>query len=101
MERQEMLKWKKAAWQKLMGAIAMLTGAAVRRLLRHQQQTPLDETPDPELERETLENAPEPRPDPRPDLQPRSQRHQGGHLSRRHQLLLLRPGHGQEEPLLH
>lgn len=29
MERQEMLKWKKAAWQKLMGAIAMLLVASI------------------------------------------------------------------------
>lgn len=29
MERQEMLKWKKAAWQKLMGAIAMMLVASI------------------------------------------------------------------------
>ena len=59
-------RWGSVSGVAVMGAIAMLTGAAVRRLLRHQQQTPLDETPDPALEREALENAPEPRPDPRP-----------------------------------
>lgn len=59
-------RWGSVSGLAVMGAIAMLTGAAVRRLLRHQQQTPLDETPDPALEREALENAPEPRPDPRP-----------------------------------
>ena len=50
-------RWGSVSGVAVMGAIAMLTGAAVRRLLRH--QTPLDETPDPALERETLERAPE------------------------------------------
>ena len=52
-------RWGSVSGVAVMGAIAMLTGAAVRRLLRHQQQTPLDETPDPAQERETLERAPE------------------------------------------
>ena len=52
-------RWGSVSGLAVMGAIAMLTGAAVRCLLRHQQQTPLDETPDPALEREALERAPE------------------------------------------
>lgn len=46
------MRWGSLSGAAVMGAIAMLTAAAVRRLLRRQQQTPLDETPDPELERE-------------------------------------------------
>ncbi len=59
-------RWGSVSGVAVMGAIAMLTGAAVRRLLRHQQQTPLDETPDPALERETLEHAPDSQPEPQP-----------------------------------
>lgn len=59
-------RWGSVSGLAVMGAIAMLTGAAVRRLLRHQQQTPLDETPDLALEREALENTPKPQPDPWP-----------------------------------